>query len=102
MMDFDFESVTLTLDNDKVLECDVYATFEVDSRQYIVLIPVDGSGEFEPGDTYLYRLVDNGEDEEPGIENITDDGEFELASKAYTDWMESEAFGDIDLDDIDD
>ena len=102
MKEFDFKSVTLTLDNDEVLECDVYTTLEVDSRQYIVLIPVDGSGEFEAGDIYLYRLVNNGEDEEPGIENITDDREFELVSKAFTDWMESEEFGDIDLDDIGD
>ena len=32
---------------------------------------------------------------------IADDEEFELASDAYNDWMESQDFGDIDLDDLD-
>ena len=61
---------------------------------------MDEDGESDDGQVYLYRFIDNGEDEEPGLENIEDDDEFERASEAFNDWMESQDFGDIDLDDI--
>ena len=91
-------TVTLTLDNDEELECDVLTIFEVDGQQHIALLPQNNDG--EDGQIYLYRLIDNGEDEEPGLENILDDEEFDRVSEAFNEWMEEQDFGDIDLDDI--
>ena len=79
-------SVTLTLENDEELECDVITIFETDARQYIALLPVNANEDSEDGQIYLYRLID----------------EFERVSEVFNDWMESQDFGDIDLDDIDD
>ena len=93
-------TVTLTLDNDEELECDVLTIFEVDGQQYIALLPLNDDGESEDGQIYLYRLTDNGEEEEPGLENILDDEEFDRVSEAFNEWMEEQDFGDIDLDDI--
>lgn len=94
-------TVTLTLDNDEELECTVLGIFEADSRDYIALLPLDENGDDEDSQVYLYRYIDNGEEEEPGLENILDDAEFELASNAFNDWMEEQDFGDIDLDELD-
>nr|WP_294491442.1 DUF1292 domain-containing protein [uncultured Mediterraneibacter sp.] len=93
-------TVTLTLDNDEKLECDVLTIFETDSQRYIALLPLNDSGENDDGQIYLYRLIDNGEDEEPGLENILDDDEFERVSEVFNDWIEEQEFGDIDLDDM--
>ena len=93
-------TVTLTLENDTELECAVLAIFEAEGTDYIALLPMDEDGESDDGQVYLYRFIDNGEDEEPGLENIEDVDEFERASEAFNDWMESQDFGDIDLDDI--
>lgn len=93
-------TVTLTLDNDEELECTVLTIFEADARQYIALLPLNEEGENEDGQIYLYRLIDNGEDEEPGLENILDDDEFDFVSEAFNEWMDEQDFGDIDLDDI--
>ena len=93
-------TVTLTLENDEELECAVLTIFESDGRQYIALLPLDENGDSEDGQVYLYRFIDNGEDEEPGLENILEDEEFERVSEAFNDWMEEQDFGDIDLDDI--
>ena len=93
-------TVTLTLENDTELECAVLAIFEAEGTDYIALLPMDEDGESDDGQVYLYRFIDNGEDEEPGLENIEDDDEFERASEAFNDWMEEQDFGDIDLDDI--
>ena len=93
-------SVTLTLENDEELECAVLTIFETDGREYIALLPLDENGDNDDGQVYLYRFIDNGEDEEPGLENIIEDEEFERVSEAFNDWMEEQDFGDIDLDDI--
>lgn len=79
-------TVTLTLDSGDELECQVLTTLEAGGRKYIALFPISGPGsENEP--VYLYRLIEHG-DEEPDLENITDDAEFALASDAYNAWME--------------
>ncbi len=93
-------TVTLTLENDEELECAVLTIFETDGREYIALLPLDENGDNDDGQVYLYRFIDNGEDEEPGLENIIEDKEFERVSEAFNDWMEEQDFGDIDLDDI--
>ena len=93
-------TVTLTLENDEELECDVLTIFEVDGQQYIALLPLKDDGESDDGQIYLYRLIDNGEEEEPGLENILEDEEFDRVSEAFNEWMEDQDFGDIDLDDI--
>lgn len=93
-------TVTLTLDNDEELECAVLTIFESDAREYIALLPLNDDGENEDGQIYLYRLIDNGEDEEPGLENILDDQEFERVSDAFNKWMDEQDFGDVDLDDM--
>ena len=94
-------TVTLTLDNDEELEYAVLGIFEADSRDYIALLPLDENGDDEDSQVYLYRYIDNGEEEEPGLENILDDAEFELASEAFNNWMDEQDFGDIDLDELD-
>ena len=93
-------TVTLTLDNDEELECAVLTIFESDAREHIALLPLNDDGENEDGQIYLYRLIDNGEDEEPGLENILDDQEFERVSDAFNEWMDEQDFGDVDLDDM--
>lgn len=52
------------------------------------------------GSVYLYRFIDHG-DEEPGLENIEADVEFEAVSDAFNAWADAQDFGDIDLDDMD-
>ena len=95
-------TVTLTLDNNEELECAVLTIFECGDQQYIALLPLDENGDNEDGQVFLYRLIDNGEDEEPGLENILEDEEFERVSEVFNDWMESQEFGDIDLDALED
>lgn len=95
-------TVTLTLDDDRELECAVLTIFEAGERQYIALLPMDDNGNSDDGQIYLYRYISREGDEEPGLENIVEDAEFELASQAFNEWMDNQDFGDIDLDDLDD
>lgn len=95
-------TVTLTLENNEELECSVLNIFEADEKEYIALLPLDENGDNTDGQIYLYRFIDNGEEEEPGLENIEEDEEFDRVSAIFNEWLDTQDFGDIDLDALDD
>ena len=83
-------TVTLTLDNDEVVECDVLTTYTVNDREYIALLPMNEDGENEDGDVYLYRYSE--EDGEPTLANIEDDEEYEMAADGFDEWLDEQEF----------
>lgn len=95
-------TVTLTLENNEELECAVLNIFKADEKEYIALLPLDENGDNTDGQIYLYRFIDNGEEEEPGLENIEEDEEFDRVSAIFNEWLYTQDFGDIDLDALDD
>lgn len=95
-------TVTLTLENNEELECAVLNIFKADEKEYIALLPLDENGDNTDGQIYLYRFIDNGEEEEPGLENIEEEEEFDRVSAIFNEWLDTQDFGDIDLDALDD
>ena len=45
--------VTLTLDDDVEIECAIITTFNMDSTEYIALLPLDENGQNQSGEVYL-------------------------------------------------
>lgn len=86
-------TVTLTLDNDEELECEVVSIFEAGDREYISLLPLGGEEE-ENGEVFIYRfkLSENGE---PDLENIEDDAEYEMAADAFDEALDKMEFDEI-------
>ena len=93
----DIPTVTLTLDNDETVECTILTIYEVDERKYIALLPLNDEGESEEGDVYLYRFIDTNPDE-PELENILDDDEYEAAADAFDEWMDEQEFEELASD----
>ncbi len=97
-MDEIFDQVTLTLDDDSELVCDVIATFPAkvngNEQMYIALLPADATPESE---IFLYRFIENGEDID--LQNIEDDEEFEIVSDAFDELLDEEEFDDLMGDD---
>lgn len=89
-------TVTLTLDNDEVVECAVLTTYTAGTQEYIALLPLDDEGEPDGSDVYLYRYSE--ENGEPVLENIHDDEEYEIAADAFDEWMDEQEFEDLDGD----
>ena len=89
----DVITVTLTLDNDDVVECAVLTTYEAGGNEYIALLPMDEAGEEATGDVYLYRYREV--DGEPTLENIDDDEEYEIAADAFDEWMDEQEFEEL-------
>lgn len=80
----EYEKLHLTLEDDTELECYILGTFEVEDKSYIALLPEDQE------DVLLYNYIEVGE-EEIKLNNIEDDDEFDIVSKAFY-----ELFGDED------
>lgn len=87
------DTVTLTLDDGSELECSVVGdVFPAGGREYIALLPMSGP-DAEEGRVYLYRYTEqNGE---PNLENIMDDEEFEIASDAFDEMLDSMEYDEL-------
>lgn len=85
--------VTLTLDNDEDIECSIVTTFELDSREYIVLLPLDENGENEDGDVWIYRFIrDTSGADDHSIECIENDDEYEAAADRFDEWLDEQEY----------
>ena len=86
-------TVTLTLDNDEVVECAVLTVYTANDKEYIALLPLNEEGESEDGDVYLYRYEEV--DGEPTLGNIEDDDEYDIAADAFDEWMDEQEFEEL-------
>lgn len=86
-------TVTLTLDDDTELECAIVSIFPAGDKEYIALLPLEGS-EAEEGEVFIYRYTEN-EDGEPNLENIEDDDEYEIVADAFDELLDSEEYDEI-------
>lgn len=94
--DHEDDIVTLTLDDGTELQCSILSIFPVDDKEYIALLPIDEESE----EVFIYRFIDTGDDE-PILENIEDDDEFEAVADAFDEMLDSEEFDDFFDEDID-
>lgn len=90
------EVVTLTLDDNEEVECSIITTYEIEDKEYIVLLPLDENGENEDGDVWIYHFVRDttgGNDHE--IINIEDDDEYEIAVDKFDEWLDTQEFNEV-------
>jgi uncharacterized protein YrzB (UPF0473 family) len=73
----DAEYITLEFDDGEEVECEIMGVFDVEGKEYIALIPIDGTD-----DIYIYGYKEVGEDEFELLD-IDDDAEFEKAVKEF-------------------
>lgn len=81
------ELLTVYLEDGTQMDCQILTIFEAQGRDYIALLPL--SGELaESGEAIIYRYSED-ENEEPVLDNITDDAEFEVVEEAFDEWLDS-------------
>ena len=73
------EQMTLVLDDDSELLCDVLGIFEADGREYIALLP-DGDEE-----VLIYRYVTTDNEEGFELQNIESDDEYDKVGDIFFD-----------------
>ena len=90
-------TVTLTLNDDSVIECAILTTFKADEKEYIALLPLDENGQSLNNEVYLYRYLTD-ENGAPTLENIMDDDEYEAAADAFDELMDQAEFEEMDAE----
>ena len=84
-------SVSITLEDDTVLECVVLNIFSAGDREYIAVMPEDDNDECT---VYLYRYSET-EDGQPELTNIETDEEYEIVADAFDELLDEEEFEDL-------
>ena len=89
----EYSSVTLSLDDGTEVECAVIRTFPAGDKNYIALLPIADIDEDE-SEVYLYRypiISDN----EPVLENIESDEEYEIVSDAFDEELDAMEYEEL-------
>ncbi len=97
--DYDDEEMTveLELDDGSVVNCAVITILTVANKDYIVLLPIDENGENENGEVWFYRYSENPDDpdEEPVLDYIEDDDEYDAVADAFDEYLDSCEFDEL-------
>jgi hypothetical protein len=86
----ELETITLEFDDGVVLETEVLGVFESGGKDYIALVPEDGSDDVY---IYGYKEVEDSEDEFELID-IEEEAEFSAAVETFEKLMEVEAISE--------
>lgn len=87
-------TVTLTLDDDSTVECAIVGIFDAGENEYIALLPLDENGQNEDGEVYLYRYTVDVAGT-PQLANIETDEEYEIASEAFDEMLDSMEYDEL-------
>lgn len=88
-----FDTVTLSLDDGTECECAIIRIFPAGENQYIALLPISGSY-VESDDVFLYRYTLS-EQNEPVLENIVSDDEYELVAEAFDEELDAMEYEEL-------
>ena len=90
-------TVEIELESGETVNCAVITILEVESQDYIVLLPLDENGDNEYGEVWFYRYSENPDDpsEEPELEYIDDDEEYEKVADAFDEYLDNCEFDEL-------
>lgn len=87
------DTISLYLDNDHEVECDILAIFPIKEQFYVALMPQTPVEGYEDGEYFLYRYESDGEHVE--ISDITSDDEWEAAEDKFEELLDEEEFNNM-------
>lgn len=88
--------VTLSMDDGEDVECRILTIFDIGEQDYIVLLPLDESGDDnEEGEVFIYRYSED-EDGNPSLSNMESDDEYEAVSDRFDELLDEAAFDEMD------
>ena len=79
----------------EVVTCAIIIVLTVNSKDYIVLLPLDENGQNNDGNVWFYEFIVNGDDSEPELGYISDDAEYEAVADAFDEYLDSQEFDEI-------
>lgn len=96
---YDAEEMTVDLDleDGTSVTCAVVTILTVSNQDYIALLPLDENGDNADGEVWFYRYSENPDDpnEEPELEYIDDDDEYEAVADAFDEYLDASEFDEL-------
>lgn len=96
---YDAEEMTveLELEDGTSVTCAIVTILTVSEQEYIVLLPLDDQGDNADGEVWFYRYSENPDDpnEEPVLDYIDDDDEYESVADAFDEYLDSAEFDEL-------
>jgi len=97
--DYEDEEMTveLELEDGTNVNCAVITIITVEKKDYIALLPLDENGENSDGEVWFYRYSENPDDpnEEPVLDYIDDDEEYEKVTDAFDEYLDNCEFDEL-------
>lgn len=90
-------TVELELENGQKVNCAVITIITVEKKDYIALLPLNEKGENEDGEVWFYAYSENPDDpnEEPILDYIEDDDEYEKVADAFDEYLDNCEFDEL-------
>ncbi len=90
-------TVELTLEDGTAVTCAIITILEVEGKDYIVLLPLDENGNNDDGEVWFYGYSENPDDpnEEPVLDYIEDDDEYEKVAEAFDEYLDNCEFDEL-------
>ena len=90
-------TVELDLEDGSHVVCAIITILECQGKDYIVLLPLDENGENDDGEVWFYRYHENetNQNEEPELEFIEDDEEYEIVADAFDEYLDNAEFDEL-------
>lgn len=90
-------TVELELEDGTSVNCAIITILTVNSKDYIVLLPLNEQGENEDGEVWFYGYSENPDDpnEEPELTYIEDDDEYEKVAEAFDEYLDNCEFDEL-------
>jgi len=91
-------TVELNLDDGSNVICNIVTIFEVGGADYVALQPQNQNPLSPEQEVWFYRYSENpnNPDEEPLLEYIDDDLEYEIVLDAFEEYLDNQLFDDLD------
>lgn len=97
--DYDDEEMTveLELEDGTNVNCAIITILTVEGKDYIALLPLNENGENEDGEVWFYAYSENPDDpdEEPVLDYIEDDDEYEKVADAFDEYLDNCEFDEL-------
>ncbi len=90
-------TVDLELEDGTNVTCAVITILSVNQKEYIALLPLDENGENQNGEVWFYGYKENQDNpnEEPELQYIEDDEEYEIVSDAFDEFLDNQEFDEL-------
>lgn len=90
-------TVELELEDGTTVNCAIVTILTVEGKDYIALLPINEDGINEEGEVWFYRYSENPDDpnEEPNLDYIDDDDEYDKVADAFDEYLDKCEFDEL-------